>query len=113
MSWNQLFSNFFSQIVIFTKISLFSVSKKTTVDELWEIITPMLDASEVYTAEKILEKYGIVPLRLPPYVLFREINYFYVIFFIFHFFQLPSRVQSNWTDLGSWKVAGKESKHLW
>ena len=42
------------------------VPKKITVDQLWDIITPMLVASEVYTAEKILEKYGIIPLRLPP-----------------------------------------------
>ena len=47
-------------------MTFFYVPKKITVDELWDIITPMLGASEVYTAEKILEKYGIVPLRLPP-----------------------------------------------
>ena len=46
----------------------------------------MLDASEVYTAEKILEKYGIIPLRLPPYVLFREINYCHLLFFNFFSF---------------------------
>ena len=43
------------------------VPKSTTVPELWDIITPMLDAAEVYNVEKILEKYGIVALRLPPY----------------------------------------------
>ena len=40
--------------------------KNTTVNELWDIITPMLEAAEVYTAEKILQKYNVVPLRLPP-----------------------------------------------
>ena len=43
------------------------VPKSTTVPELWDIITPMLDAAEVYNVEKILEKFGIIPLRLPPY----------------------------------------------
>ena len=43
------------------------VPKNATVAELWDIINPMLDAAEVYNVEKILEKYGIIALRLPPY----------------------------------------------
>ena len=38
-----------------------------TVKELWEIITPMIETANVYTAERIMEKYGVKCLRLPPY----------------------------------------------
>ena len=35
--------------------------------QLWEIITPMIESTEKYTAEKIMEQYGVKCLRLPPY----------------------------------------------
>ena len=41
--------------------------KKYTVAELWEIIDQMLESADVYTAERIMQKYNIKCLRLPPY----------------------------------------------
>ena len=35
--------------------------------QLWEIITPLIQETEKYTAEKIMEQYGVKCLRLPPY----------------------------------------------
>ena len=38
-----------------------------TVKEMWEMIDPLLESADVYTAERIMQKYGIKCLRLPPY----------------------------------------------
>ena len=37
------------------------------VDELWSIITPMIETADVYNAERIMQKYNVRCLRLPPY----------------------------------------------
>ena len=37
-----------------------------TVNELWSIITPMIETAEVYNAERIMRKYNVRCLRLPP-----------------------------------------------
>ena len=41
--------------------------KKYTVKQLWEIIDPMIEGSDLkYTAERIMKEHGVICLRLPP-----------------------------------------------
>ena len=41
-------------------------NRNYTVAELWDIITPMIASADVYNAERIMQKYNVRCLRLPP-----------------------------------------------
>ena len=40
--------------------------RRYTVPQLWELITPLLEGSDIYTAERIMSEHGVKCLRLPP-----------------------------------------------
>ena len=42
-------------------------NRKYTNAELYEICQSFIDTSQVYNSEKIMSKYGVKCLRLPPY----------------------------------------------
>ena len=41
--------------------------RKYTNAELYEICEGFIDTTEIYNSEKIMKKYGVKCLRLPPY----------------------------------------------
>ena len=40
--------------------------KKYTVKQLWELIDPLIEGTDKYTAERIMQEHGVICLRLPP-----------------------------------------------